>query len=53
MNKIRNISDRIIIINQMTLSPKAEMPVINEDLLESAEVKALLANKDIEVIHRK
>jgi hypothetical protein len=29
------------------------MPVINEDLLESAEVKALLASGDIEVIRRK
>jgi hypothetical protein len=53
LNKIRNVSDRIIIINQMTLGRGAEMPVINEELLESAEVKALLASGDIEVIRPK
>jgi hypothetical protein len=53
LNKIRNVSDRVIIINHMTLGRGEEMPVINEDLLESTEVKALLAKRDIEVIHRK
>jgi len=53
LNKIRNVSNRLIIIDKITLPPGGETPLINEDLLESAEVKALLANRDIEVIHQK
>ena len=50
MTKIRNVSDRTVIIHYMTLPPGAEMPVIDDKLLESADVKALLAKGDIEVI---
>jgi hypothetical protein len=50
MIKIRNVRDRPVIINYMTLSPGEEMPVIDENLLDSADVKALLAKGDIEVI---
>jgi hypothetical protein len=50
MTKIRNITDHPVIIRSMTLPPGDEMPVIDEGLLESAEVKTLIDAGDIEII---
>lgn len=50
MTKIRNISDHPVIINYATLAPGGEMPVIDEDLLESVDVNTLLDRGEIEVI---
>lgn len=51
LRKIRNVSDRPVIIQSMTLSPAEEMPVLDEGILESAEVETLLAAGEIEIIN--
>ena len=50
MTKIRNISDHVIIIHYTTLGSGEAMPVLDEGLLESEDVQALIAAGDIEVI---
>jgi len=50
LKKISNTSDYPVIINYTTLSPGEKMPVIDEDLLSSEDVKTLLARGDIEVV---
>jgi hypothetical protein len=50
LKRIRNISNDPVIIRYSTLSPQEEMPVIDEDLLNSVDVKTLLETGQIEVI---
>jgi hypothetical protein len=51
MPKIRNTTDRAVVIRSMTLGPGEEMPVLDEGLLESPEVATLINAGEIEVVN--
>jgi hypothetical protein len=51
LKKIRNSSSHPVIIRYSTLSPGEEMPVLDEDLFDSVEVKTLIERGEIEVIN--
>jgi hypothetical protein len=50
LKRIHNLSDELVVINFMTVPPQQEMLVIDEDVLESDDVKALLKAGKIVVI---
>lgn len=42
MNFIKNISDDIIVIKGMTISPEGYFEILNEEILEWTEIKEML-----------
>jgi hypothetical protein len=50
MKKIRALTDKIIVINSMTIDRGHPMDVWNEEILDSQEVKELLNSKKIEIV---
>ena len=50
MKRIRNVSDRLIVVNQWTLAAGEDMPLVDPELMESEEVKQLLDTGIIAII---
>jgi hypothetical protein len=52
MKQIRNVSNELIIIGHLTLFPGEAVDVLNEDLLETDEVKHLLEERRIAILKK-
>jgi hypothetical protein len=50
VKRIRNVSDDLVVLNEMTLDAGADMPLVDPELLESEEVKQLLDTGRIAII---
>lgn len=49
MKNIINLTDRMLIIRGMTIGEGAQMPVVNEEILEWPEIKDLLSQEKIRI----
>ena len=50
MKKIRVLIDHVLVLNKMTVSKGQEIPVWNEEILETDEVKNAVQAKQIEIV---